>query len=64
MAETLTKLICDTEASAEQARGELEGEGHQIIFGPELVAFGTCDATRAGGENHPYADGWVVIGKK
>ena len=31
---------------------------------PENVAFGTVDKTRAGGTNDPYADLWVVIGKK
>ena len=64
MANALTKFICADQAAAEQARGELEGEGYDIIFGAEKVDFGTVDKTRMGGTNDPYAERWVVIGKK
>lgn len=64
MTQSLTKFVCSTESLVAEAKGELMGEGYTIIFGPEHVDYGTTDMTKSGGENSPYADAWVVIGKK
>jgi len=64
MTTSLTKFVCNTEESAINARDELIGEGHNIIFGPDKVNYGTTDMTRNGGDNYPYANAWVVIGTK
>lgn len=60
----LSKFICSSENAAFESKGELIEEGHQIIFGPAKIDFGTTDMTKYNNENYPYDDAWVVIGFK
>jgi len=61
---SLTKFVCESKAKADEAKGILLGQGYQILYGPKKIDYGTTDMTKNGGENHPYADAWVVIGEK
>lgn len=64
MAQSLTKVVCKTQEQAFEARDVLLGEGCEIVFGPEKVDVGAADMTKLGREHYPYAEAWVVIGKK
>jgi hypothetical protein len=64
MTQSLKKCVCKTQKQAIEARDRLLGEGFEIVFGPEKIDVGATDMTGIGRDHSPYAEAWVVIGKK